>query len=521
MAGTSGCSRQLEGLKLSDTSCAKSGADESGSYVKAPPSEAHPASASWSFLSAGSESIMETTESEGCSAGTRSVASGADHTTTSSGFVSAVEQQIERSKTHWSTLADGPSGRLAEEDGEGDCEAEKSNVGEFMQLQRHPTWRSFFNRFCMADEEEGEAEKSNKQEFMQLQRHPTWGHFFSTFNYSLGIWKSMGELVVGEKFAEGGQAELFHAKVTWWDPKNNEGDERYGREYVVKVFKKGTFLRDLISQLPHGLLQKHVEEMENLKSPTPKEMPRYLCQVHRGILLKNGQFAFLMQKDDFDLRSLIDRKMGLRSDGDCGPFSKEDGEVMMYDIALGVEWLHNRDIIHRDLKASNVLVNEHKIMWPKWWCFVADYECSIGVVGTGFFRAPEILQACKEKLTSQRPEVFSRAADVYAYGMTCYEVLVGKLPFDDHPWSCNKPLLMDLVINQGLRPKIPEYVEGWAQELLKWCWQCDPSARPTIQEILDLLCRDSAFARRRESDFKEEFGDNFRYIPMCLSGSRS
>ncbi|KAG0603190.1 hypothetical protein M758_10G073300 [Ceratodon purpureus] len=488
MAGTSGCSRQFKRMKLSDTSCAMSGSEESGNF-KAPPSEAHLASASVSFLSAGSESIMETAGTEGCSAGTRSVAKEADHTTSSLGFVSAVEEQIQRSKSHWSTLADGPSGTCLteEEDGEGD----------------------------------GKAEESNKHEFMQLQRHPTWGGFFNTFGYEFenARYEHLGELVVGEKFAEGGQAELFHAKVTWSNPKDNEEDEREGLEYVVKVFKKGTFLRDLKSQLPHGLLQKHVEDMDNLESPTPKDIPRFFSKVHRGILLENGQFAFLMEKDDFDLRSLIERKMELRIDGDCGPFSKEDGEVMMYDIALGVEWLHNRDIIHRDLKASNVLVKEYKSTSPKWVCFVADYECSIGVVGTGFFRAPEILQACKERMASQRGEVFSRAADVYAYGMTCYEVLIGKLPFEDHPLSDDKPLLMDLVINQDLRPEVPKFVEGWACELLKWCWQCDPSARPTIQEILNLLCRNSASVRSREKAEKERYGDIFRYIPMLLSGN--
>ncbi|KAG0559038.1 hypothetical protein KC19_10G073700 [Ceratodon purpureus] len=488
MAGTSGCSRQLEGLKLTDTSCATSGADKTG-YVKAPPSEAHPVSASLSFLSTSSESIMETETSVRCSAGTRSVASGADHTTTSSCFVSAVEQQIERSKTHWSTLADGRSGAgMAEdEDGEGECE----------------------------------AEESNKQEFMQLQRHPTWGNFFTTFYGEDENLYDSGELVVGEKFAEGGQAELFHANVTWWNLEYNEYVKREGLEFVVKVFKKGTFLRDLKSQLPHGLLQFHVEDLERLKSPTPKVTPRYFCKVLRGILVKNGQFAFLMHKDDFDLRSLIERKMESRSDGDCGPFSKEDGEIIMYSIALGVEWLHNRDIIHRDLKASNVLVREFKSGWPKWVCFVADYECSIGVVGTGFFRAPEILLACKERMVSQRQEVFSRAADVYAYGMTCYEILTGKLPFENHELIDNKPLLTDLVINQGLCPEIPEYVEGWACELLKWCWECDPSARPTIGEILDLLLRNSASSRRLENGLKERYGDNFRYIPIALSGSKS
>ncbi|KAG0559120.1 hypothetical protein KC19_10G080500 [Ceratodon purpureus] len=385
----------------------------------------------------------------------------------------SVEEQIERSKVHWSTLADQSSISLGDE---------------------------------------GKAEESNKQEFMELQRHPTWGGFFRTFNGEDENLYDNGELVVGEKFAEGGQAELFHAKVTWWNPKDNEMFERKGVEFVLKVFKKGTFLRSLKSQLPNGLLQFHVEDMEKVKSPTPKVTPRYFCHVHRGILLKNGQFAFLMEKEHFDLRSLIERNMGLRSDGDCGPFSKEDGEVMMYDIALGVEWLHNHDIIHRDLKASNVLVREFKSTWPKWICVVADYECSIGVVGTNFFRAPEILQACNDKMTNQRPEVFSRAADIYAYGMTCYEVLVGKLPFEDHPHHNKMSLLKDHVINHDLRPKIPEYVEVWARNLLNGCWQRDPRARPSIGEILDILSTNSASVRRREEFQKKKYGENFRFV---------
>ncbi|KAG0559177.1 hypothetical protein KC19_10G084600 [Ceratodon purpureus] len=322
--------------------------------------------------------------------------SGEASASTPSNTGSSVQQQIERSKTHWSTLADGPSGAcMAENEGEGECE----------------------------------AQESNKQEFMQLQRHPTWGYFFSTFIGEDENLYDDGELVVGEKFAEGGQAELFHAKVTWSNPKNNEMDENNGTEYVVKVFKKGTFLRDLKSQLPHGLLQHHVEAMENYESLTPKVTPRFICQ---------------------------------------------------------------------------------KSTRPMWQCFVADYECSNAVVGTGFFRAPEILRALKERTISQKPEVFSRAADIYAYGMTCYEVLTGKLPFEDHPLHDQTSSLIDEVINDDLRPEIPKCVKGWACNLLNECWQSDPKARPSVGEILDLLPLKSASVRRWEKDLKRMYGETYR-----------
>ncbi len=76
--------------------------------------------------------------------------------------------------------------------------------------------------------------------FEELQLHPTWGFFFMTFGYETAVRLSYGEMEVGEKFAEGGQAELFHARVTWRDPEINEEDLEDGIEHVLKVFKKGT-----------------------------------------------------------------------------------------------------------------------------------------------------------------------------------------------------------------------------------------------------------------------------------------
>ncbi|KAG0588704.1 hypothetical protein KC19_2G263000 [Ceratodon purpureus] len=362
----------------------------------------------------------------------------------------SVEQQIEQSKSHWSDLR-------------------------------------VFDSDCI---EEEDVEADNMEVFLALQSHPTWGVFFYTFGYDTEVWKRAGSLEMGHKFAEGGQAELFHANVTWSgiNLEMNEYDREHGREYVLKVFKKGTRLRHLQSQWPHGMLKFKEENLANWESPTPKTHPRFYCHVQCGTLLGDGRFAFLMAKEHLDLRRLIDDKMKLISTTNCGPFSKEVGEELMFDVALGMSWLHSRGIVHRDLKASNVLVKLHGN--GSFQCFVADYECSIGVVGTGPFRAPEILEACREKSVSKRPELFTMASDAYSYGMTCYEILTGKLPFDGHLGKD----LMDAVIG-GKRPEVPEYVEEWKHRLLSDCWEQDPVNRPSFGEIVNLICSNSLWIR--------------------------
>ncbi|KAG0613405.1 hypothetical protein M758_6G100400, partial [Ceratodon purpureus] len=314
-------------------------------------------------------------------------------------------------------------------------------------------------------------------------------------------YRSAGLLSVGEKIAEGGQAEIYEAHIKWGNKVFRKRCEEEGAVFVLKVFKSGVSLRHLQSKWPEGLLKYRavIAEREKLHIPQPLQ---YGCDVQCVTVLRDGRFAFVMRREDEDLRSLIDRKR--RFQWRHGPFRDEIAIGMMCKIARGMDWLHGCDIVHRDFKVSNVLVRK---FGDDWMCIIADYECSIGVIGTGFWRAPEILQACKDGVVHQKPEIFSKAAHVYSYGMTCYEILTRKFPFKNHPLND-----YDLILAQGRRPELPKYVDDWTQELLGRCWEKDPAARPSFQEIMDIISTNSAKVKNyhlqvqlaEEEDSKEE-----------------
>ncbi|XP_078182543.1 serine/threonine-protein kinase STY46-like [Carex rostrata] len=146
------------------------------------------------------------------------------------------------------------------------------------------------------------------------------------------------------------------------------------------------------------------------------------------------------------------------------------------DVSKGMDYLHQCDIIHRDLKSANLLMDEKEVVK------VADFGVSrvrdhsgVMTAETGTYRwmAPEIIE--------HKP--YDHKADVFSFGIVLWELLVGKLPYEDLT-----PLQAAVaVVQKGLRPTIPDGIHPKLIELLDKCWQSDPSLRPNFSEILDIL----------------------------------
>jgi serine/threonine protein kinase len=305
------------------------------------------------------------------------------------------------------------------------------------------------------------------------------------------------QLEIGESIAEGGQAHVSLAQ--WWPSKY----PRFlpGREVVVKRYKGRLGVLTVLA------LRRRIEDMES------KGYHVGLCRLI-GLSEDNitGEVSLVTEAYRGDLRNLIDKRMDylksrMRSnmqDDDATqmmmmPFPYGLTVHMMCYIAAGMEDLCKNGIIHRDLKASNIFVDPvdlHKngylevrnsrevelkedLGYYRFDAYVGDYESSDGVVGTGFWRPPEVLKAVKEDI---RP-TYTTAADVYGFGMVCYELLTGHIPF-----QCEGVQRTDYdAVLSGRRPKLPDYLSPGMTVLLLECWHHDPCQRPTWSEIRDIL----------------------------------
>ncbi|KAF8022645.1 hypothetical protein BT93_F0227 [Corymbia citriodora subsp. variegata] len=146
------------------------------------------------------------------------------------------------------------------------------------------------------------------------------------------------------------------------------------------------------------------------------------------------------------------------------------------DISKGMNYLHKNNIIHRDLKTANLLMEENEVV--KITDFgVARVQTQSGVMtaetGTYRWMAPEVIE--------HRP--YDHKVDVFSFGVVLWELLTAKLPYEDLT-----PLQAAIgVLHKGLRPTIPEHTHPDLEKLLNKCWEREPSLRPEFSEIVETL----------------------------------
>ena len=212
------------------------------------------------------------------------------------------------------------------------------------------------------------------------------------------------------------------------------GDGQFGLVYLVR-YKQQYFALKFIAKAQ--IISRRFEEYlinEKLIQSSLKDFP-FLARFYGSF--KDDDFVYLLQEyvNGKELSSIlyaIQKK----------PFTCQIARFYIGQLILTFEYLHSKNIIHRDIKLNNIMVDQFGYIK------LIDFGISkilngnrtYSIIGTPHYMSPEVIMG----------KGYDYSADYWALGICLYEMLFWRLPFGDnledplevynHIASCNQPL---------------------------------------------------------------------------------
>ncbi|EIE23147.1 kinase-like protein [Coccomyxa subellipsoidea C-169] len=210
--------------------------------------------------------------------------------------------------------------------------------------------------------------------------------------------------------------------------------------------------------------------------------------VYGVVLPKMVRFPSCTVVTEFMSQGSVKQALARKSDVVSGNMHRV---VVAMDAAKGMEYLHQKSIVHFDLKSANLLLGYRD---RRAVCKVSDFGLSkqkrdtyvsnvTSQRGTLPWIAPEIIKT---------PHTVTEKVDVYSFGVVLWELWSGREPYEGLNYHA---LLHQITLTGGgLRPTlpnspkweyepVPEPAPGWCS-LMERCWQEVPEKRPSFAEIV-------------------------------------
>ncbi|KAJ8287420.1 hypothetical protein COCON_G00000790 [Conger conger] len=151
---------------------------------------------------------------------------------------------------------------------------------------------------------------------------------------------------------------------------------------------------------------------------------------------------------------------------------------MASQVAEGMAFIEQKNYIHRDLRAANILVSEELI------CKIADFGLA-RLIEDNEYTARE---GAKFPIKWTAPEAinygtFSIKSDVWSFGILLTEIVTyGRIPY---PGMTNPEVIQNL--ERGYRMPQPEHCPDELYTIMNQCWQEAPEKRPTFEFLRALM----------------------------------
>ncbi|MCO5584951.1 hypothetical protein L7F22_038883 [Adiantum nelumboides] len=254
------------------------------------------------------------------------------------------------------------------------------------------------------------------------------------------------------------------------------GKGTYGRVYLALNATTGEMIAVKQVELPRTASDREDARQKGVVAALKSEIETLKDLDHPNIVSYLG-----FEETRSNLSIFLEYVPG-GSVGSClrkhGKLDESTIKSFLQQILNGLNYLHGRGILHRDLKADNLLVDFNGIVKISDFGTVRKSEdiygnvASMSMQGSIFWMAPEVLSRAG----------YSAKVDIWSLGCVVLEMFAGR-----RPWSDEEAVQAMFKIGAERRaPPIPPDVRlsKAAAHFLKICFAVDPNERPTASRLL-------------------------------------